>query len=274
MERTQHNICRFLPNRSHADSLNIINFVYETQCPAFPERLTLATYRMVYVTGGAGVLRTDGGVATLQAGDLYLIPPAIPFSLENTEHITFISISYLGLRANAWAEQLQLGRFGGQYAGFDALRPLWESLFELPDEIADMRCEGVLLYTFSEIGKRIFAPCRERRIPSVAERAKRYADEHFTDSGLTVERIAAQLCYHPKYLSATFRRAFNVGLCAYITTLRIQNACTLMAQGITSIKDIAALCGYRDPLYFSSLFKKQMGLSPKAHIRMLNAARE
>ena len=50
MERMQDNICRFLPNRSHADSLNIIHLVYETQCPASPERLTLATYRMVYVT--------------------------------------------------------------------------------------------------------------------------------------------------------------------------------------------------------------------------------
>ena len=270
----QDNICRFLPNRSRADSLNIINLVYETQCPAFSERLTLATYRMVYVTGGSGILRTDGGIAELRSGDLYLIPPAIPFSLENTGHITFIYISYLGLRANAWAEQLQLGRFGGQYAGFDTLRPLWESLFELPDEITDMRCEGVLLYTISEIGKRILAPRQEKHLSSVAERAKRYADEHFTDSSLTVERIAAQLCYHPKYLSAAFRQAFGVGLCAYITTLRIQNACTLMAQGITSIKDISALCGYRDPLYFSSLFKKQMGLSPKAHIRMLNVSRE
>lgn len=270
----QDNICRFLPNRSHADSLNIIHLVYETQCPASPERLTLATYRMVYVTDGSGVLRTDGGTAALKAGDLYLIPPAIPFSLANTGRIAFIYISYLGLRANAWAEQLQLGRFGGHYAGFDGLRPLWESLFELPEEIAGMRCEGVLLYTLSEIGKRVLTPCRGKRIPSVAERAKRYADEHFADSSLTVERIAAQLCYHPKYLSAVFRQAFHVGLCAYITTLRMQNACTLMAQGITSIKDIAALCGYHDPLYFSSLFKRQMGLSPKAHIRMLNASRE
>ena len=44
-----------------------------------------------------------------------------------------------------------------------------------------------------------------------------------------------------------------------------------MQQGITSVQNVAALSGYRDPLYFSRVFKKKMGVSPTQHIRQLKA---
>lgn len=270
----RYNVCRFLPNRKNSGSLNIINLVYETQCETDPEKNSIATYRMYYVTDGKGRLHTDGGTEELKKGDVYIAPPAIPFAIENTENIKFIYISYLGVRANALAEQFKIGRFGERYTAFDALQPVWESLFYLPDEVVDIRCEGVLLYTFAEIGKKIFAPHKEKPLTSVVGRIKKYVDENFTDCELTVELIAARLSYHPKYISAAFKKEFNICLSEYIKILRIQNACTLMEQGITSIKDIALHCGYSDPLYFSTVFKKQMGISPKDHIKELNSARQ
>ena len=52
----------------------------------------------------------------------------------------------------------------------------------------------------------------------------------------------------------------------YINTIRIQYACSLPEQGITSVKDISTMCGYSDSLYFSKVFKRKMGLSPKEYI--------
>ena len=57
-----------------------------------------------------------------------------------------------------------------------------------------------------------------------------------------------------------------MGVSEYIATIRIQYACTLMEQGLSSVSDIALLCGFSDPLYFSKVFKKRMGISPRAHI--------
>ena len=40
---------------------------------------------------------------------------------------------------------------------------------------------------------------------------------------------------------------------------------TLFDHGIDSVKNVAFLCGYTDPLYFSNVFKKQIGMSPKEY---------
>jgi AraC-like DNA-binding protein len=40
-----------------------------------------------------------------------------------------------------------------------------------------------------------------------------------------------------------------------------------MVQGITQIKNIAKLSGFSDPLYFSTVFKQKMGVSPKDYLK-------
>jgi AraC-like DNA-binding protein len=42
-----------------------------------------------------------------------------------------------------------------------------------------------------------------------------------------------------------------------------------MQQGFTGVKNIAGLCGFTDPLYFSKIFKTHMGVSPTDFISNL-----
>ena len=51
---------------------------------------------------------------------------------------------------------------------------------------------------------------------------------------------------------------------------KVHYACTLINQGFTSVKEIAAMSGYRDALYFSKVFKRKMGVSPKQYIFSLH----
>ena len=48
---------------------------------------------------------------------------------------------------------------------------------------------------------------------------------------------------------------------------RIQHATFLMEQGITSVKNVAFLSGYKDSLYFSNVFKKTVGTAPSEFIK-------
>ena len=98
---------------------------------------------------------------------------------------------------------------------------------------------------------------------------KQYLDDHFADPGLTLEMLGEQFNYHPKYLSTVFKKQFRVGVREYLNTIRINHACALMEQGYSSVKDIAALCGYRDQMYFSRVFRSQMKTAPRDHIRQL-----
>ena len=48
----------------------------------------------------------------------------------------------------------------------------------------------------------------------------------------------------------------------YLTRLRLNHASQLMAETALSIAEIARAVGYEDPLYFSRLFRRKMGVSP------------
>ena len=49
----------------------------------------------------------------------------------------------------------------------------------------------------------------------------------------------------------------------YLTRLRINQAKTLLVQdNFVSIEDVARNCGFNDSFYFSTCFKKHMGISP------------
>jgi len=263
------NICKFLPKFENYNFFNIINLVYETACIPEEELKIHATYRMHLVTEGKGAFCTEAGERPLETGDLFITPPALPFSVEDRGDLSYVYISYLGVRAGILAEDYRLDKQGSIFHGYDYLIPLWRSAFEKERENANVCCEAIVLYSFSEIGDRLFAKSHSENPDSAAKRIKDLIDERFTESGLDLERIAQALSYHPKYVSATFKKEFQIGIGEYIRTLRIQHACTLMEQGITSLKNIAALCGYEDSLYFSSVFKRQMGVSPKEHIQSL-----
>ena len=47
--------------------------------------------------------------------------------------------------------------------------------------------------------------------------------------------------------------------------MRIKYAVSLLEHGIDSVKNVAFLSGFSDPLYFSNVFKKVVGVSPKEY---------
>ena len=56
-----------------------------------------------------------------------------------------------------------------------------------------------------------------------------------------------------------------MGYSEYVRSLRIKYAVSLFDHGIDSVKNVALLSGFTDPLYFSTVFKKCLGVSPKEY---------
>ena len=52
----------------------------------------------------------------------------------------------------------------------------------------------------------------------------------------------------------------------YLRSVRFKYAISLFELGISSVKNVALLSGFSDPLYFSNIFKKTTGISPKEFI--------
>ena len=51
----------------------------------------------------------------------------------------------------------------------------------------------------------------------------------------------------------------------YLKNLRIKYAISLFEHGIESVKNVAFLSGFSDPLYFSTVFKSNIGVPPKEY---------
>lgn len=62
-----------------------------------------------------------------------------------------------------------------------------------------------------------------------------------------------------------FQEAFGASPNDYIIQLRMMHAADLLVQTDLSIGQIAQMCGYSDPLYFSRLFRRKNGVSPAAY---------
>lgn len=79
---------------------------------------------------------------------------------------------------------------------------------------------------------------------------------------VTSEEIAAYMNMNYKYLCGLFRKKTGLSIQAYHTRLRIHEAMRLMLEAPVNISEAGYAVGFRDPLYFSHVFKKVRGVSP------------
>ena len=88
---------------------------------------------------------------------------------------------------------------------------------------------------------------------------------------LTVSGIAEEIGLERTYFSALFKDKTGMSPYQYLTKLRIQKACQLLAQG-HSITDTSYLVGM-EPHNFGRVFKKEVGKTPRDYVRTLNKNR-
>ncbi len=80
-----------------------------------------------------------------------------------------------------------------------------------------------------------------------------------------INSYAKSLNISPGWLIRSFKLYSGWSPQAYITNTRITTARELLSSSQYNITEISFIVGYENPLYFSRLFKKYTGLSPKAY---------
>ena len=90
-----------------------------------------------------------------------------------------------------------------------------------------------------------------------------YIDSHFTDDNLSLNLVAREINISANYLSAVFSQEMGVTFTEYVTGRRMEKARELLRTTDKRSGEVAAAVGYRDPHYFSFLFKKTQGCTPR-----------
>jgi two-component system response regulator YesN len=101
------------------------------------------------------------------------------------------------------------------------------------------------------------------RYQSVVVKAREYIDSSFASADLSLYSTAAYVGISPNHLSTVFSRETGENFIEYLTRIRVEKAKQLLRDTAMKIADIAYETGFSDPHYFSSIFKKNTGVSPR-----------
>ncbi|MEC0258940.1 response regulator [Paenibacillus lautus] len=98
----------------------------------------------------------------------------------------------------------------------------------------------------------------------VIDRIHKYILEHLSgDVSLTA--IAEEVHFNPSYLSRYYKQLTGHNLLEYIQAKKLEGALHLMQHTNMKLQEIATRLGFESPSYFTTFFKKKMGVSPQEY---------
>lgn len=108
---------------------------------------------------------------------------------------------------------------------------------------------------------------KDARLSPLIRRARLYIYENYMVQGLTLELVSGSLNANPIHLSRTLKSELGVTFSQLLTDIRMKKAVELLSSTDMSILDISEQLGYDTQHYFSTVFKKVIGVSPNQYRR-------
>ncbi|MDR0707226.1 MAG: response regulator [Treponema sp.] len=103
------------------------------------------------------------------------------------------------------------------------------------------------------------------RYQAVIMKAREYIDINYTSGEISLHSTANFVGISPNHLSAVFAQETGENFIDYLTRVRIEKAKFLLKNTAMKSADIAYETGFNDPHYFSYIFKKNAGMSPREY---------
>ncbi|MBR5439875.1 MAG: AraC family transcriptional regulator [Clostridia bacterium] len=259
-----NDICKISIVRS--SDLVCSNFVYEVTDIQSKNTRT-ENYVFGYVVEGNGTIVNFNNSLPLSEGDAFFIQKNTTFSILQDGNLKYFYISFDGRRADELVDRLELNN-GAQVFNFksnykEITSFAFDCLKKATDHNTDLFAESTLLYLFAHLEN------KKTEYNDLLSKIITITNSEFTSLDFTLGMLAQYLNYDPKYISFFFKKSKGICYTDYLRDLRIKRAVFLMEQGMTSIKNIALLSGFKDALYFSKIFKQEIGKSPKDYINYL-----
>ena len=88
-------------------------------------------------------------------------------------------------------------------------------------------------------------------------------EDNITDEEFNVERMADVLCMSRSSLLRKIKTLFNLAPLDFMRLIKLKKAAEFIQEGKYRIGDICYMVGISSPSYFSKLFLRQFGMTPK-----------
>lgn len=172
-------------------------------------------------------------------------------------------ISYLRLLLRSFMMQMS---FGNPHVSALGMAD-WLLQIENEENLKSLRNEA-----FKKIKEVLQARASHSKLSSVTQQVCSIIHEHLEDPNITLKSIAEEFLFmNVDYVSKKFQKEMGIKFSKYLTKTRIEKAKEYLKHSPDMrIQDIAEKIGfYHNPRYFSQLFKKVTGLTPRAYLTSL-----
>ena len=219
-----------------------------------------SSLELIFCTSGCGEMLFDGRTLRYSTNDIVVVPPRRPHANVSATGFTNIHI-YLdeatlspaepyivpadpnGFLLNAFAAAFYY--YSGCPEGRSVLLPLYGQLIA-----ASLSARG-----------------QKPPHSEVVQKLENDILENYPDCGYDLNLFLNALPFSAGYVKKVFKKETGLTPLQYLTDKRLENAASNLAMsgGKGNISEIAYQCGFSEPLYFSRLFKRKYGVSPRSY---------
>ena len=257
----KENICKFVTGTSE-EGLHTERFVLEKNPDIMKKGIKITQNVLFLITGGEGIIEVGQKRYAVSLGDLLFAFSGECVMTTENRSLEYAYICFGGTRAQTLLFRFRISKETRHLEGYDGLIPIWrESISRATDETVDLASEAMVIYTLSRLT--VSKDAKNPLLQSILE----ITEEEYRDPDFSLSECSERLGYNSKYLSHFFKERMKVNFTDYLRTKRINYATMLFDNGIDSVKNVALLSGFSDPLYFSSVFKQVVGISPAGYSR-------
>ncbi|MGN1265840.1 MAG: AraC family transcriptional regulator [Muribaculaceae bacterium] len=231
-------------------------------------------YVFIYCIDGHGSYEVAGNRHNIEANQYFILPAGLPhrYEADAENPWTIYWIHFKGKLAKYYAQDaIEPHSINpGVHSRISNRINMFEELFVTLNasySIENLRYAMTLFHHY--LGSlRFVQQYRQvgdnRECMSTVDAAIHYMKENI-ERHLTLQDIAQYLGYSPSHFSMQFKASTGHSPLAYFNLLKIQEACRLLDHTSMKLNQVCYKLGIDDPYYFSRLFKKIMGMSPRAY---------
>ncbi|MCF0133124.1 MAG: helix-turn-helix domain-containing protein [Blautia sp.] len=96
------------------------------------------------------------------------------------------------------------------------------------------------------------------------EQAKEYIEQHLLED-ISIGKLADSIGSSSSHVMRTFKKRLNMTVIEYVTSQRLEKAKQLLSNTDLPIMTVAEFSGYADYSYFTRVFKKETGVTPREY---------
>lgn len=105
----------------------------------------------------------------------------------------------------------------------------------------------------------------DSRYTALIKEAARYIRENYSSEEISLQSVASAVNVSASHFSTVFKQETGQNFIEFLTGIRMDKARELLAGTAMRTSDVGYAVGYRDPHYFSYIFKKEQGVSPREY---------